>query len=145
MSTWEIKVDCLSWRLTWQIHWCISCQHMAHPQHHMQGNQGATFWYKVCKQVLCPPGLSCSLLCTGQPSFFKAYFLWFLSFYFLKWIDLFWGGAVLAIRYFIVLSLVAVSRGCPSWGARASHCGGFSRCRAQALEHVGFGSCSTWA
>ena len=32
----------------------------------------------------------------------------------------------------------------PSCGARASHCGGFSCCRAQALGTVGFSSCSTW-
>ena len=29
--------------------------------------------------------------------------------------------------------------------AQASHCGGFSCCRAQALGHVGFSSCSVWA
>ena len=31
---------------------------------------------------------------------------------------------------------------CGGW---ASHCGGFSRCRAQAVGHTGFGSCSTGA
>ena len=30
-------------------------------------------------------------------------------------------------------SLVVVSRGCSSCGVQASHCGGFSCCRAQAL------------
>ena len=28
--------------------------------------------------------------------------------------------------------------------ARASHCSGFSCCKAQALERAGFGSCGTW-
>ena len=32
-----------------------------------------------------------------------------------------------------------------SCGGRASHCSGFSCCRAQALGHTGFSSCSTWA
>ena len=32
-----------------------------------------------------------------------------------------------------------------SCGARASHCCGFSCCRAWALGHVGFHSCSSWA
>ena len=30
---------------------------------------------------------------------------------------------------------------CSAW---ASHCGGFSCCRPQALGHVGFSSCGTW-
>ena len=32
-----------------------------------------------------------------------------------------------------------------SWGTQASHCGGFSCCRAWALGHTGFSSCSIWA
>ena len=28
---------------------------------------------------------------------------------------------------------------------QASHCGGFSCCGVQALEHVSFASCSAWA
>ena len=32
-----------------------------------------------------------------------------------------------------------------SCGARASHCCGFSCCRAWAVGHVGFRSCSSWA
>ena len=47
------------------------------------------------------------------------------------------------------LSIVVVSR---SWGmvtlccgARASHCGGASRCRIQALGCLGFSSCGAWA
>ena len=32
-----------------------------------------------------------------------------------------------------------------SCGVRASHCSGFSCCRAQALGHAGFHSCSPWA
>ena len=32
-----------------------------------------------------------------------------------------------------------------SWGMQASHCDGFSCCRARALGHAGFSSCSTWA
>ena len=31
-----------------------------------------------------------------------------------------------------------------SCGAQASHCSGFCCCRAQALWHTGFSSCSTW-
>ena len=31
-----------------------------------------------------------------------------------------------------------------SWGAQASHCGGFSCCRAWALGHAGFSSCGSW-
>ena len=43
-------------------------------------------------------------------------------------------------------SLVAVSRGLLSGcGAGASHCGGFSCCRACALGCLGFRSCSFWA
>ena len=37
------------------------------------------------------------------------------------------------------LSLVAVSEGYSSCGARASHCGGFSRCRARASVVVARG------
>ena len=33
----------------------------------------------------------------------------------------------------------------PSCSARSSHCGGLSCCRAQALGHTGFSSCSMWA
>ena len=40
------------------------------------------------------------------------------------------------------LSLVVVSEGYFSCGAQASHCGGFSCRRAQALVHTGFSSCS---
>ena len=43
------------------------------------------------------------------------------------------------------LSLVAVSRGYSSCGARASYCSGFSCCRAQAQGCMGFNSCSSWA
>ena len=32
-----------------------------------------------------------------------------------------------------------------SCSVQASHCGGFSCCRAQALGHSGFCSCGTWA
>ena len=32
-----------------------------------------------------------------------------------------------------------------SCGEQASHCGGFSWGKAQALGHVGFNSCGTWA
>ena len=42
--------------------------------------------------------------------------------------------------------LVAASRRLlSSCGAWASHCGGFSYCRAQSLGHSGFSSCHTWA
>ena len=40
------------------------------------------------------------------------------------------------------LSLAVMSRGYSSCSVRASHCGDFSCCRAQALEHSGFSSCS---
>ena len=30
------------------------------------------------------------------------------------------------------------------WCTRASHCGGFSCCRARALGHSGFSSCGSW-
>ena len=43
------------------------------------------------------------------------------------------------------LSLAAAIRECSCY-ARASNCdGGFSRCRAQALEHVDFSSCGSGA
>ena len=32
-----------------------------------------------------------------------------------------------------------------SCGMQASHCGGFSCCRAQSLGFVGFSSCGSWA
>ena len=32
-----------------------------------------------------------------------------------------------------------------SYGVQASHCNGFSCCRAQALGRTGFSSCDTWA
>ena len=41
--------------------------------------------------------------------------------------------------------LVAESRGCSSCAMWASHCGGFSCYRAQAVGHAGFSSCSSWA
>ena len=50
-------------------------------------------------------------------------------------------GSLLLLR----LSLVAESGGTLWVHVRASHCGGFSSCRAWALGHAGFSSCSTWA
>ena len=72
----------------------------------------------------------------------------FLYYFWLPWVSVAVHG----------LSLVWVSRGCPSCGARTSHCGGFSCCAAlavgaqtsvvgspQAREHVSFRSCGTQA
>ena len=42
-------------------------------------------------------------------------------------------------------SVVAVSRASSSCSVQASHCSGFSCCRAQALEHTDFSNCSSWA
>ena len=52
--------------------------------------------------------------------------------------------AVLSLRCCMSFYLVAMSRGhsCVAW---ASHCGGFSCCRAQALERSGFRSCGECA
>ena len=50
-----------------------------------------------------------------------------------------------------VFTLHGLSSSCGKWrlrsgcGARAFHCGVFSSCRAQALGHSGFSSCSLWA
>ena len=56
--------------------------------------------------------------------------------------------AVLGLRHCMGFSLVAASRA-TFWlqyaGFSASHCGGFSCCRASALGHTGFHSCQTWA
>ena len=58
------------------------------------------------------------------------------------------------IYSFLVALSVAVHRLFPSCGkqgllsscsARASHCYGFSCCKAWSLEHAGFSSCGTWA
>ena len=43
------------------------------------------------------------------------------------------------------LSLVVASRTDSSYGVQASHCGGFSFCRAWTLEPVGFSSCDSRA
>ena len=48
--------------------------------------------------------------------------------------------AVLGPRCCAGLSLV-VGRAALYSSAQASHCSGFSCCRAWALEHMGFGSC----
>ena len=42
-------------------------------------------------------------------------------------------------------SLVAVSEGYSGCSGRASGFAGFCFCRAEALEHTGFGSCTKWA
>ena len=65
---------------------------------------------------------------------------------FKKYIYLFWLCWLFVATY--GLSLLATSQGYSSCGASASHCGGFSRCRAWALGHIGSGvvhefSCST--
>ena len=49
--------------------------------------------------------------------------------------------AVLGLHCCAGFSLVVASRDYSSC-AQASHCGGFSRCRAQALGHMGFRNCS---
>ena len=41
-------------------------------------------------------------------------------------------------------SLVVKSEGYSTCGAQASNIGGFSCCRARALEHMGLSSCSSW-
>ena len=43
------------------------------------------------------------------------------------------------------LSLVAVSKSYTSLQCTASHCSGFSCCRAQAVGHVGFSTCGAGA
>ena len=62
---------------------------------------------------------------------FKIFFLFIVSWVFV------------AAQHFF--SLVAVNRGYSLVGAWVSHCGGFSRCRAQALGHANFSSCGMWA
>ena len=49
--------------------------------------------------------------------------------------------AVLGLRCCMGFFLVGKSRVFSSRGAQASHCSGFSCCRAQALGHMGFSSC----
>ena len=58
------------------------------------------------------------------------------------------------IYSFLVVLSVAVHRLFPSCGkqgllsscgAQASHCCGFSFCKAWSLEHAGFSGCGTWA
>ena len=53
--------------------------------------------------------------------------------------------AMLGLHCCVGFSLGRASRGYSSCGMQASHCGGFSCCRAQALGHVGFSNCDTWA
>ena len=55
------------------------------------------------------------------------------SFYF----ELNWVLAALCGLFLVVVSGVY----CCAW---ASHCGGFSYCKAQALGHTGFRGCGTW-
>ena len=43
------------------------------------------------------------------------------------------------------LALIVASGSYSSWGARASHCGGFSCCRAWVLKREGFSNCGMWA
>lgn len=50
---------------------------------------------------------------------------------------------VFGLCFWAGFSLVAESEGYSSCGALASHCS-FSCCQAQALEHSGSSSCSTW-
>ena len=45
----------------------------------------------------------------------------------------------LGLPWLCKASVVAESRGCSSYDAWASHCGGFS------VEHIGFSGCSPWA
>ena len=52
--------------------------------------------------------------------------------------------AVLSLHCCTGFSLAAVSRVTLHCGTWASHCGGFSYCRALALGCVGFSSCSSW-
>ena len=47
--------------------------------------------------------------------------------------------------FMAALSLRCCIRAFSSCGVRSSHCGGFCCCRAWALEHAGFSTCSTWA
>ena len=64
-----------------------------------------------------------------------------------NFIDLFFVGDFWLLWIFVALSglpLVEV-RGAPlHCGVRASHCSGFSCCRARAVGCEGFSSCSTW-
>ena len=48
--------------------------------------------------------------------------------------------AVLCLHCYVSFSLVAVIGGCSSWGVWASHCGGFSCCRARASVVAAMGS-----
>ena len=60
--------------------------------------------------------------------------------FFLIFIYLFLG--VLGLQCFARASLVLASQATLHFSAQASHCGGFSRCGAQALEQ-GLSSCGT--
>ena len=53
-------------------------------------------------------------------------------------------------KILIYLLMTVLALHCSTWALsscdeRASHCGGFSHCRAWALEHTGFSSCTFWA
>ena len=84
-------------------------------------------------RLLCPwdfPGKSTGVGCHTRP----------IKFLFLK--------KIMYLFIFAVPGLCCCSwtfSSCSEWGARASHCGGFSCCRAQPLGHDGVSSCSTRA
>ena len=65
----------------------------------------------------------------------------FLKYNFCLFISLFL--AVLGPHCCVGFSLVVEQELLSSRGVRASYCSGFSCCRVQALEHVGFRSCSS--
>ena len=65
-----------------------------------------------------------------------------LSFFFSIYLFIYWLHLVLIAAW--RLFLVAATRGYPSCASRASHFGGFSCCRAQALWHE-LSSYGTWA
>ena len=60
---------------------------------------------------------------------------------------------LISLRYTFILLKLFLSAPCHccfpwafcGFSAQASHCGGFSYCRAQALERAGFSSCGTLA
>ena len=74
---------------------------------------------------------------------------WYLHGIFLKKKKIFFliftlGGAVVGLAG-NGLSLVVVSGATLQWQCMASHCSGFPRFGAQALEHMSFNSCNTKA
>ena len=87
--------------------------------------------WETCFQIPALPFTNCIAL----------YKLWQISF---------WGAAARSLFAVQGLILVAKSRGyslvlvCGLLIAVASHCSGFSECRAQAVGYMGFSSCDTW-